>query len=359
LTDEPTVGGIPLKGTARDLDHVRGVMASWLAPRVAASSALSVSPVTTPGGSGVANETLLFDATWSSGGREHTRGFVIRVASARTLYLDADIEMHAKIYEALADVPDVPVPHVYGYEGDPALLGAPFFVMERIRGQVPGDTPPWSTAGFMVDADPRARRAMWEDAVHVLAALHRVDVSRFPFLAPPAGTSGLADHVGLWRRSLDAATADKRHDVLEHGYAWLVANLPAPAPTGFSWGDARFANIMFRDNRVVSVFDWDTASLAGAEADLAWWRFMDGGASVLEGIGSPDELVTRWEAETGRRVQHLEWHEIFTTFRLGCIMLRLFANMAADGLMAPDVAMQQGRESGPALALAAQLDAVT
>src|SRR5207302_3249668 len=111
-----------------------------------------------------------------------------------------------------------------------------------------------------------------------------------------------------------------------------------------------FANIMFRDDKVVAVFDWDTASLAGAECDLAWWRFMDGpAADDVPGIGTADELVARWESHTGRKVAHLEWHDVFTSFRLGVIMLNLFRNMGAAGLMSPEMAHSQGREhSGPA-----------
>jgi aminoglycoside phosphotransferase (APT) family kinase protein len=306
----------------------------------------------------VANETLLFEAVWSDAGREHREGFVARVASERNLYIEADLALHAQTYAALADVPGVPVPRVYGYEADPSLLGAPFFVMERIDGQVPGDSPHWRTAGFVHDASPERRRAMWEDAVGVLASLHMTDPARFAFLAPPEGTSGLRDHLAYWRRHLNDASGSTEHETLERGYEWLLAHLPDPEPTGFSWGDSRFANVMFREDKVVSIFDWDTVSMAGAEADLAWWRFMDGPAAELSGIGTADELVVRWEEHTGRRVHDLEWHDVFTTFRLGSIMLRLFANMAADGVVSPEVASEQGRDSGPAQALAAQLDAL-
>jgi aminoglycoside phosphotransferase (APT) family kinase protein len=345
---------IPLKGSTRDPERVRSSLSAWLRPRVAAREHVEVSPITLPAASGVANETLLFEARWD--GIE--QGFVARVASERTLYLDADIRVHAAIYEALADEPGVPVPRVYGYEADPSLLGAPFFVMERIHGDVPGDNPHWRTGGFVVDASPERRRKMWESAVDVLAALHQVDASAFPFLAPAAGASGLADHLDYWRRSLDAATTGEPYETLERGHQWLHAHLPAETPTAFSWGDSRFANIMFRDDEVVAIFDWDTASMAGPEADLAWWRFMDGPASELDGIGTADELVERWQARTGLKVRHLEWHEVFTSFRLGCIMVRLFANMAAEGQLPPDVAAQQGRNSGPATMLAAQLDAL-
>jgi aminoglycoside phosphotransferase (APT) family kinase protein len=346
---------IPLRRGTRSIGDVERALAGWLAPRVGARGPLHVSGVTSPSVTGVANETLLFEASCSEGAAERSQGFVARLATERPLYIEADIEVHAKIYEALADVPGVPVPRVYGYEADASLLGAPFFVMERIEGDVPGDQPHWRTAGFVHDASPERRRAMWEDAVGVLAALHRVDASRFEFLAGPG--SGLGDHLAYWRRSLDHGSDGSPVDVLEAGHEWLLAHLPDPAPTGFSWGDSRFANIMFRDDRVVAVFDWDTASLAGAEADLAWWRFMDGpAADELPGLGTADELVRRWEEHTGRTACDIEWYDVFTSYRLGVIMLNLFRNMAMDGLMAPDVAAQQGRESGPGLVLAGQLE---
>jgi aminoglycoside phosphotransferase (APT) family kinase protein len=348
---------IPLKGVRHDPEQVRRALSSWLAPRLGASGGISVSTLRAPAGTGVANETLIFDATWSGAGRDHTAGFVARLASDRPLYLDADLEVHARIYQALAEVADVPVPKMYGYEPDRDLVGAPFFVMERIEGQVPADTPHWRTAGFVFAAPPERRRKMWEGAVRVLAALHQVEASRFPFLLPAAGSSGLGEHLGYWRRSLDHGTSASPHDVLERGYEWLRDHLPEPAPTGFSWGDSRFANVMFRGDRVVSIFDWDTASMAGAEADLAWWRYMDGPvAAELEGIGGPDELVTRWELHTGRKAQHVVWYDTFTMFRLGVIMINLFNNMAADGHIPAETAAEQGRNSEPALALAAQLD---
>jgi aminoglycoside phosphotransferase (APT) family kinase protein len=356
----PTIGDIPLKRSERDPDALGRVLGQWLAPRLeGAPRTVNVSSLTAPGGTGVANETLMFDAAWTAGTSDCMQGFVVRLASERSLYLDADIEVHAKVYAALADVPGVPVPRVLGYEPDPGLLGAPFFVMERIHGAVPTDTPPWSSSGFVYDAAPARRRAMWEDAVRVLAALHETDPAKLPFLLPAGGQSGFADHLHYWRRFLDAATADGQHDGLERGWEWLVAKMPENSPTGLSWGDSRFANVMFRDDRVVAIFDWDTVSMAGAEADLAWWRFMDGPAAALDGIGTADELVVRWQEHIGRVARDLEYYDVFTSFRLGVIMLRLFALMAANGVISPEAGAEQGRNSGPAQTLAAQLDALS
>ncbi len=347
---------IPLKRSVRDVETMRSVLRDWLGPRVAPGSTIELSPITLPEGTGVANETVMFDATWTRHGTDHTEGFVARIASDDPLYYEADIEIHHDMYAALADVEGVPVPRVYGYEPDAGLLGAPFFVMGRIEGQVPGDNPHWNTSGFVVDASPDDRRRMWENAVDALAALHQVDASRLAFLKPPAGVSGFEDHLAYWRRYLSAAAGPSTHDTLEAGYEWLTAHLPDQAPTGISWGDSRFANIMFRGVEVVALFDWDTVSLAGAGADLAWWRFMDGpSAALVPGIGGPDELVVRWQERTGVELIDLAYYDVFTTFRLGCILMRLYGQLGANGTIPADVAAEQGRNSGPAQALAAQL----
>lgn len=347
---------IQLKRSGRDPERLRQVLTGWLAPRLGVPH-IDLSEVGAPEGTGVANETLIFDARWATAGGEVEQGFVARVASDRPLYLDADIRVHHDMYAALAGTP-VPVPDVYGYEDDAELLGAPFFVMERVHGRVPGDQPHWASEGFVVEATPAERRAMWDHAVAALAALHQVDPARVGFLAPPEGTSGLAEHLGYWRRWLDDPSAGPHHDAVEAGYEWLVAHLPDPQPTALSWGDSRFANVMFAGTEVAAIFDWDTVSMAGPGADLGWWRFMDGPASALDGIGTADELVRRWEELTGRVATDLEFYDVFTTFRLSAILMRLFGQMGATGAIPPDVAEQQARHSAPIQALAAQLAAL-
>ena len=112
---------------------------------------------------------------------------------------------------------------------------------------------------------------------------------------------------------------------------------------------------MFRGTEVVSIFDWDTVSLSGPEADLGWWRFMDGPGSALPGIGDGDELVTRWQEHTGRQVRNLEFWDVFTSFRLGAILLKLFGQLGASGAVPADVAEDQARNSAASLKLAEQL----
>ena len=66
---------------------------------------------------------------------------------------------------ALAGQPGVPVPMIWFTEADPGVLGAPFYVMDRVRGRVPGDVPSWHRKGWTVDLPPE-RRSRLHDPVH-------------------------------------------------------------------------------------------------------------------------------------------------------------------------------------------------
>jgi aminoglycoside phosphotransferase (APT) family kinase protein len=324
----------PIKQHNRDFEATARSLEGWLAERLPDASSVEVLPIETPKGTGVANETLLFDARWREAGKETRGGFAARLATDNPLWMDADVGRQFKMYEALANIPGLPVPRAIGYEPDSGLLGTPFFVAERIAGRVPGDNPHYTEAGFVFNATPEQRRTMWEDAVRKLARLHQVETDRFDFLERPhLGESGLEQELRHWRNYFDWARGDREDDLIEFAFEWLVSNLPDPAPTSLSWGDARVGNMIFDDWQVKAILDWDQVSLAGPEADLAWWIQMDRFAwNILPGVGDPDDLIDLWEAETGRKAQDLHWHRVFTAFRLSTVMFKLHAQIFEAGL---------------------------
>lgn len=77
----------------------------------------------------------------------------------------------------LREKTDIPVPPIRWYEADSSLLGAPFFVMDRIAGQVPTDMPPYHTGGWVTEIEPAEREAIWWNALEIVARLHRLDAA--------------------------------------------------------------------------------------------------------------------------------------------------------------------------------------
>jgi aminoglycoside phosphotransferase (APT) family kinase protein len=328
-------GWAQLKEQDRALDDVRAGLQGWIRTQLR-DDLLTVGPLSPPGGTGVANETLLFDVTRSDGRAE---GYVARLATPDPLYLDYDLSMHYRMYEAMMAVPAIPTPTVLGYEADASIVGTEFFVMEKIDGSIPTDSPSWAAEGFVVDASPAQRRRLWQRTVGLLADVHRVDSERFSFLRTNATTDGVGDCLDFWKRAMRWADPAQPVPLTDQAEQWLVAN--KPTATTLSWGDSRLPNVIFRDYTPVGLLDWDLVSLAGPQADIAWWILMTPQENRLDGIGSHDEFVDLWENLTGSTATDLHWFLVFGAYRLAAIMAKLFSMFVAQGRMPADMADAQ------------------
>jgi aminoglycoside phosphotransferase (APT) family kinase protein len=335
--------GVPIRSSDRDLEQVGPALAQWLRQRMPGAVDVTVTEVTLPSGSGVANETLLCSASITDNAGTRDRGLVIRLHAGEFLYPDMPFTVHHRMYEALADVDGVPVPEVIGYDADTSIFGKPFFVMGRIDGRVPGDTPPFHREGWVTELDTAEREAMWRNAVEVMARLHQVGTDRFSFLErPDRGATGLEQDLTYWREYHHGAVRGVAYPVIDETERWLVANLPANPPVGLNWGDSRVGNMIFDGGKVVALLDWDMVGLAGAESDLAWWTVMDYGGTDsvgtprLPGIGSPADTIRLWQQLTGRDVPNMHWHLVFASYRMAVILVRLGHLLGERGLVPPE-----------------------
>jgi len=321
----------------RDFEKTREQLARWLRGRLPAARDLAVSALSGPAATGFSNDTLLFDATYEIDGRRESRALVCRVEpTGFGIFPTYDVGAQYRVMEAL-HATGVPVPAMFGMERDPALLGAPFFVMERVEGRIPSDNPPYHAAGWLKDAAAAEQAAVWESGVDVVAAIHRCDpvALGIDFLDAPAHD---ADTIGwqleFWRRYFDWVAKGHAFTTLEAGWQWLVAHRPAPSRRrDLCWGDARIGNMIFRDSRCVAVLDWEMATLGPAEMDLGWFLLLDRhhheamGAPRLAGLPSREASIARWERGTGRSAADVAYWEAFAAWRFGVIMARIAAQM--------------------------------
>jgi len=329
-----------LKEQTQALDRTRAGLEGWMRRRLA-DPGLAITAMRTPSGTGVANETVIFDAARTTGAAAgSSEGYVARLATPDSLYLDYELFVHYRMYQAMMAFPSVPTPGVLGYEPDAGVVGAPFFVMEKIDGAIATDRPSWAAEGFIVDAAPAQRRALWERTVRVMTGLHALPPEPFAFLRTGRTKSGAGDCLDYWMRSLRWARPAEPVPLARECEEWLVANLPDV--TALSWGDSRLPNVIARDFTPVGLLDWDLASLAGPQADLAWWILMDPPeARRLDGIGTHGELIDLWEEITGERATELRWYLVFGAYRLAAIFAKLFSMMVAQGHMTAEAARAQ------------------
>src|SRR5262245_13279891 len=344
-----------LKEQTQPLDRIREGLEGWMRRRLG-DPGLTIGDLRTPGGTGVANETVLFAVKRSPGaGAGPTEGYVARLATPDSLSLDYGLSVHHRMYETMMAFPSVPTPDVLGYEADAGVVGAPFFVMQKVEGVVPADRPSWATEGFIVDAEPGERRALWERTVRMLAELHRLEREPFLFLRTGATESGVGDCLDHWMRALRWARPEEPLPLVQECEEWLLAH--QPPVTALSWGDSRLPNVIYRDFTPVALLDWDLVSLAGPQADLAWWMIMEPEESRrLAGIGTHHELLDLWEDATGQRATDLRWYFAFGAYRLAAIFARLFSMMVARGQMTAEAARAELRRGNHVRLISGLLD---
>ncbi|KMS51660.1 aminoglycoside phosphotransferase [Novosphingobium barchaimii LL02] len=317
----------------RDLGELAEAVAAWLSLRMPNAQAIELSNFAYPLGAGMSHETILFDATWRQGGMSSSLGMVVRIKpTRRTVYPDDLFVQQYRLIELMHETGAVRVARPLWFEADAEILGAPFFVMEKVAGRVAVSYPPYSREGWLVTAAPQDRRRIWESAVTQLASIQHVPVARAGFLELPGGPDGFDQEVDRWRRYVEWVDPAAERGLLRDTFARLIEARPADPPEGIVWGDSRLGNMMIGNtNEVVAVMDWEQPSLGGALHDLGWWLTSDHnqtigqGITPLEGMGNRDETIALWSQVSGKSAAGIEWYEIFACLKMECLAIRMMA----------------------------------
>ena len=315
-----------------DLDRVASQLVQWLTRRHPERAPIRVTELRRSDG-GFSNITVLGRLEWTEDGRVRQRDIVLRVQpQASSVYPDCDIQRQYRVMQALAGS-EVPVPTMLGLEVDAALLGAPFFVMERICGRVPNENPLYHLEGWFHDLSHADLRRHWFSGIDTIAAVARVDwrARGLGFLQPTAGRTALWQQLDYYRDAVAwAERLNRPYPHLHGAYEWLVKNQPTDEALALSWADAKLGNCVYgADGRVVGALDWEQATLASPVDDLAWWLMLDESLSTgygvprLAGLPSREETVAHWERASGFSARDLPYYDVFAAWRMAYVMARI------------------------------------
>ena len=239
---------------------------------------------------------------------------------------------------------DVPVPRTLHLCEDTAVLGAPFYVMERVVGvHVVGELP----AGYA--EAPEQRRAIGEALVDVLADLHGVDYEKVGLgeFGRPEGF--MARQVRRWTKQWDA-TRDRDRPGLDALAARLAETVPQTQRNAVVHGDYRLDNCLLDPEvpgRIRAVLDWEMSTLGDPLADLAmllvYWPeagedlpATQSSVTALPGFPTRAEVVARYAERTGLDLSPLPWYVGFAYFKFAAIVAGIVARSAAGAMEGKD-----------------------
>jgi aminoglycoside phosphotransferase (APT) family kinase protein len=330
----------------RDPEVTRTILQQWLQTRLPGAREVGVTAVQTPATTGFSAETLMFEASWlGADGAASSERLVAKVApTGFQIFPEPRFAEQFRLLQILAGTA-IPVPKVHWHEPDPAVLGAPFYVMSRIDGAVPTDMPPYHTGGWLTEASPAERESIWWSGVSVLAQVHALDVGRLgvEFMDQVSyGPTGLRQRLAYYEHYLGWAY-DGTVPVVQQALRWLHEHRPdEPREPVLLWGDARIGNIIFTAGRAAAVLDWEMATLGQPEEDLAWFLLLDRhhsegvGADRLAGFPDGAQTIARYEQLTGRTLADMDYYEVLSATKFAIVMARIGQLFIHYDLVPPD-----------------------
>jgi aminoglycoside phosphotransferase (APT) family kinase protein len=278
-----------------------------------------------------------------------------------------DMAREYRVISALAGT-GVPVPATYLLCQDAEVIGAPFYVMEKVEGTT------YRTAAEMERLGAERTRVISTRLVDTLAALHAVDPAAVGLADFGRPQGFLGRQVRRWKQQLDASRSRDLPGIDEL-HAALAANTPAESGVSVVHGDYRLDNLLVNDDdRVAAVLDWEMATLGDPLADVAlllvYQRLSELGvgdavadSQAAPGFLSGEEILARYAAGSGRELADLGFHLGLAYFKLAVILEGIhyrytqgqtvgegFATIGAvvEPLVQAGLATMAGPGSGPA-----------
>lgn len=296
---------------------------AWLKPQLAG---LSGTPKITQYAGGASNWTYRLEYA--------THDLILRRPPAGTRAKSAhDMGREFRIQQALKPVYPY-VPKMIAHCTDDAIIGAEFYVMERVNGIIPRRNLPRG-----VDASEQTVRKLclaWLDA---LIALHQVDYKA-------AGLEQLGKGAGYTRRQIEGwserYTKARTWNVPSGKpvMQWLSANIPATERICVTHNDFRFDNLVLAPNdpsRIIGVLDWELATLGDPLMDLgnslAYWveagddflmKSVRRQPTHLPGMLTRKEVVESYCARMGFQPENWAFYEVYGLFRLSVIAQQIY-----------------------------------
>ena len=228
-----------------------------------------------------------------------------------------------------------PCPQALAYCTDESLLGAPFYVMEKLSGVIlRRDLPKGS------NYPPEQARRLCLNLLDTLIQLHTLDYNAL-------GLADLGHPEGYVERQV-SGWCDRFQKVLtddvpkcESIIAWLKQHKPADAPRpGLIHNDYRFDNAVLdpRDQlTIIGVLDWEMCTIGDPLMDLggtlAYWIESGDNAQMqtvrmqpsnLPGMLTRDEIVNYYGEKTGRSIANYDFYYVFGLFRLAVIAQQIY-----------------------------------
>lgn len=216
---------------------------------------------------------------------------------------------------------------------DAAVIGSPFYIMERVRGVILRNKIP---RGMVLS--PAIMKSISESSVDNLAALHSIDFETTGLIQLGKPEGYVRRQVEGWIKRYVAAETDTNTDMNKTA-EWMQANMPDDGSPAFIHNDYKYDNLVLDpDNlhNIIGVLDWEMATVGNPFMDLGtslgyWAESGDHDAlkpfnlTWLPGNMKREEVVQRYAEIKKITVPDMLFYYVFGSFKIGVIVQQIYA----------------------------------
>jgi aminoglycoside phosphotransferase (APT) family kinase protein len=225
-------------------------------------------------------------------------------------------------------------PEVLHYCDDETILGAPFYLMERLHGLIIRRDPP---PGLEFSA--ASLRRLSESFVDNLARLHALEYATI-------GLAEIGKPEGYLRRQvlgwIERYAGSRTHELpeVEQIASWMRNHLPASSEATLIHNDYKYDNtVLNADNptEITGLLDWEMSTIGDPLTDLgtalAYWvnpndteelQELRWGPTTSAGSLNRAELAARYAQKTGRNISHMPFYLAFARFKVAVIVQQIY-----------------------------------
>ncbi|MBI1730476.1 phosphotransferase family protein [Candidatus Acetothermia bacterium] len=235
-----------------------------------------------------------------------------------------------KVYEKL--------PHPLIYCEDESVIGAPFYLMERVQGVILRREPP---AGLALTRNTMERLS--ESFIDNLVEIHSLDLERTGLneLGHPQGY--IERQITGWTERYQKARTDEIPELVQVA-AWLQENQPIESGVALIHNDYKYDNLVLNPEKLAeirAVLDWEMATVGDPLMDLgctlSYWvdpsdpaelqalRFCP---TTLPGNSTRAQLAERYFQQLGKPVVDMLFYYVYGLFKLAVIIQQIYARYA-------------------------------
>ena len=239
-----------------------------------------------------------------------------------------DMIREFRVLQALEKAGYTKMPHPISCCEDETIIGAPFFLMEKVAGMIIRNRPPAeATAAFF--------RQLSTSSLDVLIDLHSLELSDSGLGALGKPEGYVLRQVQGWAERFQKAKTSEVPSI-EEAFQWLLSAIPSSSDVAFIHNDFKYDNLVISTSgEVQAVLDWEMATVGDPLMDLGttlayWAEAADEdilkmfNLSYVPGNYTRREVIDYYASRTGRNVSEMVFYYVFGLCKVATIAQQIY-----------------------------------